>query len=233
MFETRSVKDPTSRMTIVHVDTCNPTGNPLSSVVSAHETIAPRALPHYDRLRSVSVSADLEDLSQGTALEQTHAIVDEAHELVGVADEVYAQEVRPADLLERFDELFGRPADRRRGETLLARGRLRALANDVQGGRVWIEKVKLQTRAELDVEALRGRDDAIGPLLATIASLREDEVALSELLAPLEELRRRLPPELREGDEGVPLGEVSFMRDVLADVEPLLLERLLSDGESS
>jgi ATP-dependent DNA helicase DinG len=38
------------------------------------------------------------------------AIVDEGHELVGVADEVYAVEVRPQELLERVDELFGRRA---------------------------------------------------------------------------------------------------------------------------
>ncbi len=38
-----------------------------------------------------------------------HAIVDEAHELPDVADEVYALEVRPDEVLERIDELFGRP----------------------------------------------------------------------------------------------------------------------------
>jgi Rad3-related DNA helicase len=37
-----------------------------------------------------------------------HVIADEGHELVGVADEVYAVEVRPQELLERVDELFGR-----------------------------------------------------------------------------------------------------------------------------
>ncbi len=42
---------------------------PMASVVSARETIAPRALPHYDRLRSVTISAGLEDgVSQGEAL---------------------------------------------------------------------------------------------------------------------------------------------------------------------
>jgi ATP-dependent DNA helicase DinG len=65
----------------------------------------------------------------------THAIVDEAHELVGVADEVYALEVRPVEVLERFDELFGRPAEGRRGEALLARGRLRGVAKDVRAWR--------------------------------------------------------------------------------------------------
>jgi multidrug efflux pump len=40
----------------------------LYSVVTARETIAPRALPHFDRLRSVTVQADLEGMAQGEAL---------------------------------------------------------------------------------------------------------------------------------------------------------------------
>jgi Rad3-related DNA helicase len=36
-------------------------------------------------------------------------IVDEAHELAAVADEVFALEVQPAAVMECFDELFGRP----------------------------------------------------------------------------------------------------------------------------
>jgi ATP-dependent DNA helicase DinG len=43
----------------------------------------------------------------------THAIVDEAHDLAGVADEVYALEVRPEAVLERIDELFGTGVARR------------------------------------------------------------------------------------------------------------------------
>ncbi|MCH2186697.1 hypothetical protein MK280_12590, partial [Myxococcota bacterium] len=38
-----------------------------------------------------------------------HVVVDEAHELAGVADEVYAQVVRPEELRERLDEVFGPP----------------------------------------------------------------------------------------------------------------------------
>ncbi len=41
-----------------------------------------------------------------------HVICDEAHELAGVADNVYAQVVQPDDVLERIDEIFGRPSDR-------------------------------------------------------------------------------------------------------------------------
>lgn len=50
------------------------------------------------------------------------AIIDEAHELAGVVDEAFAIVVRPPDVLERIDELFGRSADGRRGAGLLGRG---------------------------------------------------------------------------------------------------------------
>ncbi len=38
-----------------------------------------------------------------------HAIVDEVHELADVADEVYALSVRPEEVLDRLDDVFGRP----------------------------------------------------------------------------------------------------------------------------
>jgi multidrug efflux pump subunit AcrB len=51
---------------------------PLASVVSARETIAPRTLPHQDRLRAVTITAALADgRSQGDALETMMAIAKE------------------------------------------------------------------------------------------------------------------------------------------------------------
>jgi len=43
--------------------------------------------------------------------------------------------VRPTELIERFDELFGRPAERRKSDALLPRGRVRAVAADVKAWR--------------------------------------------------------------------------------------------------
>ncbi len=40
-----------------------------------------------------------------------HVIADEGHELAGVADEVYARVVRPEDVRERIDEIFGAPGE--------------------------------------------------------------------------------------------------------------------------
>ncbi len=42
----------------------------------------------------------------------SHVVMDEGHEVGGVAEEVYALRVRPEDLVERLDELFGAPVRR-------------------------------------------------------------------------------------------------------------------------
>jgi multidrug efflux pump len=52
---------------------------PLASVVSARETIAPRALPHHDRLRAVTINAGLEQgHSQGDGLLTAQRIAEAA-----------------------------------------------------------------------------------------------------------------------------------------------------------
>jgi Rad3-related DNA helicase len=53
----------------------------------------------------------------------SHAIADEAHDLAGVADDVYAQAVSPEEVLGRIDEVFGRPGET--GATPLLPGRER------------------------------------------------------------------------------------------------------------
>lgn len=51
---------------------------PLSAVIRTRETIVPREIPHYDRQRSVSVTASLEDdTAQGEGLEAVRAITSE------------------------------------------------------------------------------------------------------------------------------------------------------------
>jgi ATP-dependent DNA helicase DinG len=65
----------------------------------------------------------------------THVVVDEGHELAVVADEVFAREVRPTEVLDRFDELFGHPADEAGPLPLLPRGVLRTLQRDTKAWR--------------------------------------------------------------------------------------------------
>lgn len=64
----------------------------------------------------------------------SHVIADEAHEMADVADEVYAMEVRPEEVLERVDELFGRPDAKgaSRGDGLLPWRERRRLERDAR-----------------------------------------------------------------------------------------------------
>jgi len=63
-----------------------------------------------------------------------HSIVDEGHELAGVADEAYALTVRPEVIFERIDELFG-TGPRSTGQPLLRGKARRAALQDVKAWR--------------------------------------------------------------------------------------------------
>jgi len=51
---------------------------PLAAVVQSRESIAPRAIPHFDRFRSVTVTADLQGIAQGEGLRRMKEIAEEA-----------------------------------------------------------------------------------------------------------------------------------------------------------
>ena len=106
---------------------------------------------------------------------------------------------------------------------------IRVQANDVAEG-VWVEKLALNTRPDEDVEELAARDDAIGQVLRSLRALRGDEDRLAQLLAKFGDLRRKIPANLREGDDAIRLEDPEAIRAALEDVEQILLPRLLSRG---
>jgi ATP-dependent DNA helicase DinG len=116
-----------------------------------------------------------------------HAIADEAQELAPVADEAYALEVRPSDLLERFDELFGPPVPprRRAGAAAPPAGRApdprareqrRALREDLVAlGRSLAGSASEYAEVQLPIDAEAAFPDAAA--LARSAAARLDEIA--------------------------------------------------------
>jgi len=149
-----------------------------------------------------------------------HAIVDEAHDLSGVADEVFATEVRPVELLERFDELYGRPVEpgartRSPGPSLLPRAALRSIQSDARAwrralqqdllalGRALAERAGDYGEIELPTQAERAHP-AAAELAETVAT-RLEQIARNaeELLgdgAPedVDEAGTRAAAELRD-----------------------------------
>jgi len=82
-----------------------------------------------------------------------HAVVDEAHELSGVADDVYASTVRPDEILERLDDLFGRPTAGAIGAGLLPAGKRRALRRDAVAWRRALQQDLLALGRSLEAHA--------------------------------------------------------------------------------
>jgi exonuclease SbcD len=112
---------------------------------------------------------------------------------------------------------------------------LRAAANDGLGDGVWLEKIVVQTRSTFDLAKVREEAGAVGHLARRLEAIKTDPRELSELVAVLAELDKKLPSELREGEGALVLSDPATLRAIVDDVEQTLLPRLLEapSGASS
>jgi DNA repair protein SbcD/Mre11 len=99
----------------------------------------------------------------------------------------------------------------------------RAIVSDAGLGQAWLERVKFETGAPADVTRLLARDDAIGGLLRTLRSLPNDQVTLKGLSAELEDLKRKLPDDVKDDFD---LNDTTVIGRLVSEVEHLLLPRL-------
>ncbi len=102
----------------------------------------------------------------------------------------------------------------------------RAAALDVAGGRVWIEKVKFHTTVPREMVDALLADGPIAEIVRYIGELRADDNQLKKLTAELDELRRKLPDDLKRGRDGIVLDEIGRLREALDEIEPLLVGHL-------
>lgn len=109
----------------------------------------------------------------------------------------------------------------------------RAAASDLGGDGAWLERVVLATRPAHDASALAERDDALGALVRSLASAEADPDTLAALREALRDLATRLPPEVREGPDGVRLDDDATLRALLAGTGPTVLSRLAPPPEEA
>jgi len=99
------------------------------------------------------------------------------------------------------------------------------LAEDVGGDELWIEKLQVHTAPEHT--ALPTDQGVIADLIASLAARRTDRALLDALAVELSDnLGSRLPPELREGSDGVIVEEPGFVDARFDAVLQLLAARL-------
>jgi len=121
-------------------------------------------------------------------------------------------------------ELFGREAE--------LRANICSKANEYGEEVLWVEKVRVRTEPILSASVLKARSDAIGELQEMLERAVSDEDLVAELTAELVDLSNRVPAALLERVpelEAIRAGRVS---ELLRDVSPALIARLLSESPS-
>ncbi|WP_435009780.1 metallophosphoesterase family protein [Tundrisphaera lichenicola] len=103
---------------------------------------------------------------------------------------------------------------------------VQARASGLSTDRLWIERVKIQTRPRRATGSTG--DGPIEELTAVLEELRSDESRIKELGGLFKDLRNRLPQELLEGPEALALDDPAWLRELLDSAESLLLARLHS-----
>jgi DNA repair protein SbcD/Mre11 len=104
---------------------------------------------------------------------------------------------------------------------------VRALATERGGDRLWLEKVEIQTKP------LRTATIPDGPfeeLVEVLDQLRGDPSSMTAVIKELAELKLKLPPELIHDPDSPRLDDPEWLRTLLAQVQPLLLDLLLKSA---
>ncbi len=107
----------------------------------------------------------------------------------------------------------------------------RAIAANLGGAGVWLEKVKLRTREHTDPESLIQGDTPIGMLLANLKALAIDVDKPADLDPEMTTFLNKLPPEIRGGDDPFDPTDPGQWDEIISDVKDLLVARLLSAGQ--
>lgn len=108
---------------------------------------------------------------------------------------------------------------------------LRSAAIEASNAQVWIEKVELTTRPQLDIDRIAERDDPLGLLVRELRGLATDDVARSAVAEEaFRDLLQKLPVELREGANALRLDAPDVLAELLGEVEGKLIAHLSGEG---
>lgn len=112
---------------------------------------------------------------------------------------------------------LNRDPDQVRNETI-------SIANECGNGLLWIERVQVATLPRFDRASLIMRDDPVGEIVRIVDALRTNPADLDDFTS-IQELRKKLPPDIAEGAEPIELDTPTLIA-ALEEAEGLLLARL-------
>jgi DNA repair exonuclease SbcCD nuclease subunit len=181
------------------------------------------AFTALDVIRWETVTVDSTDAESG------YAVMDRfSHRLESLLDE---NEDRP--LIVRVLLQGETPAHR----DLLANvdrwsNEIRAAALDISGHRVWVEKIKFHTRLPSSQTDLRSGDGAMGELVTLLDEFAEKPELLRELSGELSDLEKKIPKELKQGPDRIRFDDSKWLKSLLAQVRPMLIQGLMKKEDA-
>lgn len=95
------------------------------------------------------------------------------------------------------------------------------------GSEVWLEKVKIETRAPIDMAAARSSEGPVGDLLRFLDEKRSDPQFAEQMWAEFKDLESKLPSEYKKAPEALRFGDPDEFQLLLAEVERELVPSLL------
>lgn len=110
---------------------------------------------------------------------------------------------------------------------------IRSCATDLAGEQLWIEKIRIHTRAQpVSLEERLAQNDAIAGLLRVIGETEPDPTLLGQLAEELATLGARLPREAVQEVDALNLDRPDSAARLMDDVRQILFSRLISIGGS-
>jgi hypothetical protein len=106
---------------------------------------------------------------------------------------------------------------------------LRAVATDISGGTVWLEKIRFGTRDALNA-ALATKSEALVELMNSIDGLSGSADLVMAAVEALGDLGEKLPHELKGGDEAIRLDDPETVKRAAEGVRQVLMDRILARG---
>ena len=106
---------------------------------------------------------------------------------------------------------------------------LRAMATDISGGTVWLEKIRFAIKDAMNA-ALAAKGEALDELMNAIDGLSSNRDLVKAAVEALKDLGEKLPYELKSGDEPIHLDDPETIRRAGEAVRQVLMDRVMDGG---
>ena len=107
---------------------------------------------------------------------------------------------------------------------------IRSSALEIGSGRVWVEKVNFKLTPPASAKRLEHAEGAIDELLKLFDELAAEPESRLRLATELSDLEKKLPRELKEGVDAIRFHDPDWLGEMLDQVRPMLIRRLLKKG---